>query len=50
MLHFRESDSEPEPEQVRSVSDFNLFSSCDEEESTCLAALAFERENDDTVP
>ena len=39
--HLRESVSEPELEQLRSVSDFDLFSSSDEEESTSLAGLAF---------
>ena len=41
LLPFRDSDSEPELEQLRSVSDFDLFSSSDEEESTSLAAFAF---------
>ena len=41
VLPFRDSDSEPELEQLRSVSDFDLFSSSDEEESTSLAAFAF---------
>ena len=36
-----DSDPESEPEQLRSVSDFDLLSGSDEEESTGLAAHAF---------
>ena len=39
VVHYRDSDSESEPEQLRSVSDFDLLSGSDEE-STSLAALA----------
>ena len=38
---YHDSDSESEPEQPRSVSDFELLSGSDEEESTALDALAF---------
>ena len=41
VVPYRDSDSESEPEQLRSVSDFDLLSGNDEEESTALAALAF---------
>ena len=33
--------SESEPEQLRSASDFELLSGCDEEESTALDSLSF---------
>ena len=41
VVPYRDSDSESEPEQLRSVSDFELLSGSDEEESTALDALAF---------
>ena len=41
MVPYRDSDSESEREQLRSVSDFELLSGSDEEESTALNALAF---------
>ena len=41
MVPYRVSDSESEPEQLRSVSDFELLSDSDEEVSTALATLAF---------
>ena len=40
-MPYRDSDSESEPEQLMSVSDFELLSGSDEEESTALDALAF---------
>ena len=40
VLPFWDPDSEPEPEQLMRVSDFDLFSSSGEEESTSLVALA----------
>ena len=41
VVPYRDSDSESEPEQLRSVSDFELLSGSDEEERTALDALAF---------
>ena len=41
VVPYRDSDSESEPEQLRSVSDFDLLSGIDEEESTTLDAIAF---------
>ena len=38
---YHDSDSESEPEQLRIVSDFELLSGSDEDESTALDALAF---------
>ena len=41
VVPYRDSDSELEPEQLRSVFDFELLSGSDEEVSTALTALAF---------
>ena len=41
VVPYRDSDSESEPEQLRSVSEFDLLSGSDEEESTAPAALVF---------
>ena len=40
-MPYRDFDSESEPEQLMSVSDFELLSGSDEEESTALDAFAF---------
>ena len=39
VVPYRESDSESEPEKLRSVSDFDLLSGSDEEESTASSTL-----------
>ena len=45
MLPFWESDSKSDQEQLSSVSDFDLFSSTDDEEITSSDALAFAHVN-----
>ena len=39
VVPYRESDSESEPEKLRCVSDFDLLSGSDEEESTASSTL-----------
>ena len=41
MVPFRDSDSDSDSEQLRSISDFDLLSGSDEEESTASDALEF---------
>ena len=43
VVPYRDSDSESEPEQLRSVSDFELLSGSDKEESACVLLRAGSR-------
>ena len=43
VVPYRDSDSESEPEQLRSVSDFDLLSDSEEEESTASDAPFFRK-------